>query len=101
MLNHDEVITNRDAAGNTTGEWLRAMADIEGEGKIVAPQPALVHLALAPHVLQHLHWLATQHGLTLARLQNDAHGEQFQRVLDESRINGVALAILTDKVRRL
>ncbi len=88
-------------AQNSDPGYLRLLADIQSEEKQspAAQDDGLETLTLAPHVIRHLHWLATQHGLRLANTV--ARGDKYQQLLDERRLNGVALAALTQKVRGL
>ena len=61
----------------------------------------IVTVRLAPHVAKHIHWVLTQHGLDLANHSVGMTGEDYQKLLGEMQLNGVALAVFTDKVRRL
>lgn len=88
------------AIRNSDPDYLRLLADIETEEKrSPAASDDNQALLLAPPVIRHLHWLATQHGLRLANTV--AHGDRYQQLLDERRLNSVALATLTQAVRRL
>lgn len=86
---------------NSDPRYLRLLADMDSEDKRspAVNDDGLVPLLLAPHVLRHLHQLATQHGWTLANKQ--VPQAKYQQLLDERRLNGVALTVLTQKVRGL
>ncbi len=84
-----------------SGRWLANVRDME-RGEEPEPHQAAeyVTLTLPADAVKHLHWLATKAGLEYVhelRRQSDDH----DKWLADSRINGVALAVLTDKVRRI
>jgi hypothetical protein len=98
---------------NRSPDWLREMREVESEG---ARSPACAGPTLADvlglghdasdfravtiplDTLRHIHALVTMHGLTIAKQMRT--GANHQAWLDEARINGRALAILTRAARK-
>ena len=62
----------------------------------------IVTVRLAPHVAKHIHWVLTQHGLNLTgEMELPYPADRMAKLRAEQQLNGVALAVFTDKVRRL